>query len=137
MTDKKQIRVSVIKGLAVGAISLLFTAGFALAQSEILSPQAKETAYEIGNIIVSNNLITEDISLISELDFSNKSSNDIIRELLHHAHGVATVSNSLNPDEIVEIYEKAVLEYGNNRDKSVFELYKLYLTTIDLSLIHI
>ena len=133
MTDKKQFRVSVIKGLAVGAISLLFTAGSALAQSEILSPQAEETAYEIGNIIVSNNLITEDISLISELDFSNKSSNDIIRELLHHAHGVATVSNSLNPDEIVEIYEKAVLEYGNNRDKSVFELYKLYLTTIDLS----
>ena len=133
MTDTNQIRISVIKLLAVWVTILLFSATSAFAQSNILSPKAEETAYEIGNIILSNNLVTEDISSTSELDFSKTPSIEIVRDLLHHTHGVATLSNSLNPTEIIEIYEKAVLKHGNKRDRSVFELYKLYLTTVDLS----
>jgi len=133
VTDKNQIRISVIKLFAAWVTILLFSATSAFAQSDVLSPKAEEAAYEIGNIILSNNLVTEDISSTSELDFTNKSSADIIRELLHHAHGVVTVSNSLNSNEIIETYEKAILKRGNKRDKSVFELYKLYLTTVDLS----
>ena len=133
MTDKRQIEFSVVKTTTIGFISLLFSSMPAFAQTTILSPDTEETAYEIGNIIISNDLVTESISTTSELDFSGKSPTDIVRELLHHAHGVATVSNSLNPTEIIELYEKAVLEHGNTRDKSVYELYKLYLTTVDLS----
>ena len=113
MTDKIQIRISVIKQLAVWVTILLFSATSAFAQSDILSPKAEEAAYEIGNIILSNNLITEDISSASELDFSNKSSVNIIRELLHHTHGIATLSNSLNPNEIIETYGKIISRHGN------------------------
>jgi len=132
VTNKYQIKISVIKSIAIWIVTLLFSASYALAQSDILSPQAEAKAYQIGDIILSKNLVTEDISSISELDFSNKSHAEIIEDLLYYANGVATLSNSLNASEILELYEKAILEHGNKRDKSVFDLYKLYLTTIDL-----
>lgn len=133
VTGKKQIKLSVVKTITIGVASLLFSSMPALAQSSVLSPDIEKAAYEIGNIIVSNDLVTESISSISELDFSDKSPTEIIRELLHHSHGVATLSNSLKPNEILEVYQKAVLKHGNMRDKSVFELYRQYLTTVDLS----
>ena len=133
MTDKNQIRISVVKNIAIWIATLLFSITPALAQLDVLSPNAEEAAYNIGDIIVSKDLVTEATSSTSELDFSNKPSAEIIREMLHHAHGVATVSNSLNSDEIVKIYEKVIAKHGNKRDKSVFKLYKLYLTTVDLS----
>jgi len=131
--DKTKIKISVVKILAIWVTALLLLTTSAFAQSDVLSPHAKETAYEIGDIILSNNLVTEDISSTSELDFSNKLPADIIRELLYHTHGVASLSNSLESGEILALYENAILKHGNERDKSVFELYKLYLSTVDLS----
>jgi len=119
--------------ILVWITSIFLCVTVAHAESKVLSQNAKQTAYDIGDIIVSKGLVTEGISSTSELDFSGKTSAEIIRDLLHHTHGVATVSNSLNSDEIIAIYGKAISEHGNNRDKSVYELYKLYLTTVDLS----
>jgi len=117
----------------VWSISLLFSTLTAHAQSNILSPHSKKTAYEIGDIIVSSGLVTEGISSTSELEFSNKTSAEIIRDLLHHTHGVATLSNALNSDDIIAVYGNYISKHGSNRDKSTYELYKLYLTTVDLS----
>ena len=119
--------------MTIGIISPLFSPMPALAKPSVLSPNIEKTAYEIGNIIVTNELATESISSTSELNFTDKSPDNIIRDLLHHTHGVATLSNLLNANEILKIYEKTVLEHGNDRDKSVFKLYKQYLTTVDLS----
>ena len=122
-----------MKNITVGIILLLCSTSSALAQSVVLSPQAEQQALEIGTLIVTKNLVTEPISSTSELDLSNKSPANAIRDLLHHTHGIATLSNSLNPDEILKTYEQIISKHGNERDKAVFDLYKLYLTTVDLS----
>ena len=133
MLKKIQIKLSILKIILVWITSILFCVTLAHAESKVLSQDAKQTAYEIADIIVSKGLVTEGISSLSELDFSGKSSADIIRDLLHHTHGVATLSNALNSDDIIAIYGNYVSKFGNNRDKSTYELYKLYLTTVDLS----
>ena len=70
MTDSNQIKISVMKIIALAVACLLFSIAPAVAESEVLSPKAEKTAYEIGDIILSNNLVTEDISSTSELDLS-------------------------------------------------------------------
>jgi len=131
MTDKIKFIKPVVKMLA-GFGVLMLTSTSANAQSSVLSKEAQIEALKIGKIIVNDNLVTEEISSLSELGLSNDNPEEKIQKLLYYVDGTVSLSNKFDPADILNKYQQIVSEFGNERDKGVYELYELYLNNVDL-----
>jgi len=102
----------------------------AQAQSAILSPEAKEKGNWIGDIILKEDLVTETVSSLANLQLEDNVSQDTIRSLMLHAHGVITGSNNFTPADVTKAYKEAVSKNGTARDIATYNLYDLYLNSV-------
>jgi len=117
----------------VFAVAMLMPAYNVHAQSKVISDKDTHTAITLSQAIKTERLLTEQIESLQKLGLSDLSPPERLRHVRQYAIGTISLSNSLNPSEILEAYKNAVELSGNERDRAVFELHRVFLERINLA----
>ena len=125
-----------IKSALLGCIFTALTmnlASNAQAQSIIISDKDAKLAVSLSQLIETERLLTETIDSVDKLVLDDLSPEERLRHIRQYANGTISLSNSLKPAEILSAYETAIKVSGNKRDRSVFELHRIFLEKVNLA----
>lgn len=103
------------------------------AAPSVLSDEAASQALSLSRKIEAEKLVTEDLRFAEDIILVGQTASQRIRLLRHYTQGAITLSNNIDRNSLIKLYEKEVLESGTERDLLTFKLHKAALQNTDPS----
>jgi len=114
--------------LLLATLFVVVVSSPAQAQTNLLSDDNIARAAEISDILARENLLTNQLTSLEQLQLSQYPPEMQLRHLRQHAHDTFTLSNTLNASVVLAEYRALVESIGTDRDRQVFDIYESLLT---------
>lgn len=124
-------KINYLKPIILGCVFTLAYGSMSQAQSNIISDKASLTAKKLSLNIKNNDLLTENVTTVTDLKLTELLPDEKLRHLRQYAFGTIALSNNLDAEEILKVYRQSVNLTGNARDKAVFELHESFLQKVE------